>query len=84
VEVERNWGEECPLCVGEEGIKHILVKCLGTRKWQTELLNIKWLKINEEITHKKILICTSNAQIADLGRYLGKAKYKWFNKMEDL
>jgi hypothetical protein len=27
---------------------------------------------------------TNEAQITDLGRYLDKVKYKWFNKVNDL
>jgi hypothetical protein len=26
----------CPLCLGEEDVKHILLSCPETRKWRTE------------------------------------------------
>jgi len=35
--------------------------------------------MNKEIAYGKILICTIKTQIRNLGRYLDKKKYSWFN-----
>lgn len=57
---------------------------LGTRNWRMKILNKKWLNMNKEIAYKKILMCTIKAQIRNLGRYLNKVKYNWFNKTKGL
>jgi hypothetical protein len=39
--------------------------------------------MDNEITYRKILKCSNNAQIRNLGRYLDKAKYKQFQKQNN-
>jgi hypothetical protein len=45
----------CPLCLGEGDAKHILVKCSETKTWREECVNSKWLRINEDLAHGKII-----------------------------
>jgi hypothetical protein len=33
-----------------------------------EFFNKKWLMVNEDVAHKKILSCTEKALVVDLGR----------------
>jgi hypothetical protein len=44
-----------PLCNGEEGTVHILLKCPETRMLSGHLLSRKWQIINEELAYKKLL-----------------------------
>jgi hypothetical protein len=53
---ERGW---CPLCLGEEDAKHILLKWPGTYQWREEFACCKWLNINENIAYRKIISCTN-------------------------
>jgi hypothetical protein len=39
----------CPLCRGNEDIKHILLSCPETKKWRMQFMSKKWLCINEEL-----------------------------------
>jgi hypothetical protein len=32
----------CPLCLGEEDVKHLLLDYLGTRIWRMEFLDDRW------------------------------------------
>jgi hypothetical protein len=43
-------------------------------------MNKKWLCINEEIAHRKIINCNNKAHIINLGEYLDKVRHKWENK----
>ena len=70
----------CPLCLGEEGIIHILLDYLETRNLRMKFLNDEWLGKNEKAAYRKILRCTNKDQIRDLGRYFDVINYKWFNK----
>jgi hypothetical protein len=70
----------CPLCWGEEDVKHILLKCKEPKKWREEWANSNWLNINEDLVFKKI-ICTNVNRIKLLGKYLFKVKCKWENKV---
>jgi hypothetical protein len=40
--------------------------------------------MNGKVACTKILRCDSEVLIIDLGTYLDKGKYKWFNKMKHL
>jgi hypothetical protein len=44
-------------------------------------MNKKWLCINEELVHKKIVNCTNKAHIIHLGEYLDKVKHKWESRV---
>ena len=70
----------CPLWLGEEDVIQILLDCLETRNWRKKVLNYKWLNLIKEIAYRKILSCTCNYQISNLGRYLDKIKCKLFNR----
>jgi hypothetical protein len=48
----------CPLCLGKEDTKHILLECPETNDWRMEMLCKRWLDINEEIANRKVLSCT--------------------------
>jgi hypothetical protein len=48
----------CPLCLGKEDTKHILLVCPETKDWRTEMLCKRWLDINEEVAYRKVLSCT--------------------------
>ena len=61
---------------------HILLDCLETRKWRMKFLNDKLLSMNKEVTYRKILRFTNKDQIQNLGRYLDKIRYRWFNRTQ--
>ena len=61
---------------------HILLDCLETRKWRMKFLNDKLLSMNKEVTYRKILRFTNKDQIRNLGRYLDKIGYRWFNRTQ--
>jgi hypothetical protein len=69
----------CPLCLGEEDAKHILLKCPETKKWREQLVCSKWLIINEDIAYREIISCTNVIKIKNIGKYLFKTKCKWGN-----
>jgi Holliday junction resolvase len=46
--------EKCPLCLGEEDAKHIILECCETKKWREIYVNSNWLNINEDLAYKKI------------------------------
>jgi hypothetical protein len=48
-----------------------------------KMLNEKWLNVNKEIPYMKILRTANKDQIKNLGRYLDKVKYKWFNQKKN-
>jgi hypothetical protein len=73
----------CPLRLGEKDIKHMLLACLETKNWRIQFLNEILLNMNKQIDYRKIL-CTTNDLIRNLGTYLGKVKYKWFNKTKEV
>jgi hypothetical protein len=50
----------CPLCLGKEDTKHILLECPETNDWRMEMLCKRWLDINEDIAYRKVLSCKKN------------------------
>jgi hypothetical protein len=72
--------ERCPTHLGEEDVIHISLHCLETINWGMEFLNDMWLSMNKEIAYVKVLRCTNKDQMTNLGRYLDKSRYKWFNR----
>jgi hypothetical protein len=42
-------------CLGEGDAEHIPLKLSETKKWREEFLCNKWLSVNENIAHKKII-----------------------------
>jgi hypothetical protein len=48
----------CPLCLGKEDTKHILLECPETNDWRMEMLCKRWLDINDEVAYRKVLSCT--------------------------
>jgi hypothetical protein len=71
----------CPLCLEEEGAKHMLLECPETKKWREELVCSKWLDINEDTAYRKIISCTNVIKIKSIGEYLFKIKRKWGNSL---
>jgi hypothetical protein len=71
----------CPLCLGEEDAKRIILKCLETKTWREDYVNRKWLNTNEDLAYKKIINCINVTRIKSLGKYLFKTKCKWENKV---
>jgi hypothetical protein len=69
----------CPLCLGEEDMKRILLDRLKTRNWRRKLLNENSLSRNKDIASMKTLRCTNKDKI-NLGKdlYLDKVECKWF------
>jgi hypothetical protein len=59
----RKGGEKgtCPLCLGKEGTKHILLECPETKNWRTEMCK-RWLDINEKVAYNKMQSCTNNCK----------------------
>jgi hypothetical protein len=74
----------CPLCSEDEGVIHILLKYLETRKWREQFLSRKWRMLNEWIAYKKIINCTYIIQFRNVGSYLYKIKCIWENKIRNL
>jgi hypothetical protein len=74
----------CPLCLEEQGVKHISLDCRDTWNWRLKLLYDKWLRINKEVPYKKMLSCTKKDQLKNLGKYLDTVKCNWFNKTKKL
>jgi len=62
-------------------VKHVLLDFLETRSWIIEFLKEKYLNMNKEIACRKIFRCSNKDHMINIGRYLGKVKDKWFNKM---
>jgi hypothetical protein len=46
----------CPLCSEDEDAIHILLKYSETRKLRGQFLSRKWLRLNEWIVYKKIIL----------------------------
>jgi hypothetical protein len=40
-------------------VKHILLECKETKYWREKLIHDKWLNMNKEITHRRILKTTN-------------------------
>jgi hypothetical protein len=60
-----------------------LKSCSETGKWRTGFLSKKWLNMNEDVVYKRILRCTNNAFLVDLGR-LTKLNVGGLMKLTDL
>jgi hypothetical protein len=71
----------CPLCLGEEDAKHIILKCLETKKWREEYVNSNWLNMNEDLAYNKVIRCINVDRLKALWKYLFKTKCKWENKV---
>jgi hypothetical protein len=72
----------CPLCLGEEGAKHIILECCETKKWREKYVHSNWLNINEDLAYKKIISCNNATRLKAIGKYLFKTKCKWENKVK--
>jgi hypothetical protein len=80
--IRRGWGKRtCPLCGGNEDVKHVLLSCSETKKGRMQSMNKKWLCINEEVAYKKIVHCTTKNHIIHFGEYLDKVKHKWESRV---
>lgn len=66
--------------LGEENAKHVVLDCLETRNWRKRFLNGKRLNVKKEIAYMEILRCTNENETINLGRYIDKAKCKWFKE----
>jgi hypothetical protein len=53
---------------------------LETRNWRKRFLNGKRLNVKKEIAYMEILRCTNENETINLGRYIDKAKCKWFKE----
>jgi hypothetical protein len=58
-------GGRCPLCLGEEDAKHIILKCFETKKWREEYVKSNLLNINEDILYKKIISCINVTKLGE-------------------
>jgi hypothetical protein len=74
----------CSLSSEDEDAIHILLKCSGKRKWREQFLRRKWLRLNEWIVYKKIIICTDIIELRNIGSYPYKIKCKWENQIRNL
>jgi hypothetical protein len=72
----------CPLCLGKEDTKHILLECPETKNWRTEILWKRWLGVNEEVTYKKMLSCTNKMTVKNMGTFLFRVQCKWERKVK--
>jgi hypothetical protein len=57
--LEIMWSGGCErgrrLLCAKESESHLLMKCTEMQRWREELLNSKWLHINEKMAVRKIL-----------------------------
>jgi hypothetical protein len=60
---------------------HVLLKCSETRKSRGQVLSIKWLIVNEEVTYKRTINCNNFVELKNIGKYLYKIRCKWENKI---
>jgi hypothetical protein len=61
----------------EDDTKHIILKCLETKKGRAEYVNSNWFNMNEDLAYKKIISCINLNRIKALGKYLFNPKCKW-------
>jgi hypothetical protein len=57
----------CTLGLGKKDTKHILLECQETKNWNTEMCK-RWLDINEEAAHRKMLSCTNKLTVKKYGK----------------
>jgi hypothetical protein len=74
----------CPLCLGKEDIKHILLECPETKDRRMEMLCKRLLDINKEIAYKKVFSCTKKMMVKNIGKFLFRVKCKWEGKVKKL
>ena len=72
----------CPLCSGEEDVKHILLDCKETKHWRIKLILDKWLNMNKQVAYRKMVKITNKAHIQNLRKCLDIVKNKWLNKIK--
>jgi hypothetical protein len=58
---------------------HILLKLNGTQRGKEKFWNVKWLHINKETAHKKIISGTKITEVKNFIKILYKLKCKWGN-----
>jgi len=69
--------EKSPLCEKGKNESHALLKCTETKRWREWFCSKKWLKLNEETAHKKIISNTKILELENLGKFLYKTQCKW-------
>jgi hypothetical protein len=74
----------CPLCLGEEDVNRVLLRCPEARQWRMEFSDKKLLNINDDTVYTKVLRCTNTALVILPCRYLDEVKYKLLNNIKDL
>jgi hypothetical protein len=67
----------CPLCLGKEDTKHILLECPETKNWRTEMLCKRRSDIDGEVVYKKIPSCTNKMTVKSMGKFLFRVQCKW-------
>jgi hypothetical protein len=72
----------CPLCLGEEDVNRLLLRCPEARQWRREILDKKSLNMEEDVAYKEILTCVNNGVVRDLGSCLDKVKRNLLNAMK--
>jgi hypothetical protein len=53
----------CPLCLGEEDAKYLLLDCEETKHWRLKLIHDKWLNMNKEVADRKIMTITNKIHL---------------------
>jgi hypothetical protein len=56
----------CPLCLGEEDVKHLLLDYLETGIWRMKFLDDRWFSMNKEVAYRKTLRCSNKDYIRNL------------------
>jgi hypothetical protein len=64
--------------LGEENVKHGLLKCYGAKHWRDELVCSKRI-VNVIVSCEKVLDYTDVTEIKRGGRYLYKIRCEWEN-----
>lgn len=55
-----------------------------TQSWKEQFYNDRWLHMNEETAHKKVITCTKITELKNLGIFLCKLICKWKNHVEKM
>jgi hypothetical protein len=53
----------------EEGVKHILLYCMGAKKWKEKYLCNKWFSTNDDLDIKRIINYTKAADLKKISEY---------------
>jgi hypothetical protein len=74
----------CPLRLGEEDAKRMLLDCKETKHWRMKLIHDKWLNMSKEVACRKMVKVTRKAHIKIIRQYSDIVKNNWLNKIKEM